>query len=56
MKKVGVGQYGGFGGLSGGDGVTVGVVLLFLLGYSINGVACGISLQVLGFLIFLVRL
>ena len=32
MKKVGGGQYDGFGGVSGGDGVTAGVFLFFLLG------------------------
>ena len=49
MKKVGVGLYDGLGGLGGGDGVTAGVVLMFLLGDSVIGVAGGVSFQVLGF-------
>ena len=48
IKKVGVGLYDGLGGLGGGDGVTAGVVLMFLLGDSVNGVAGGLGDSVNG--------
>ena len=48
MKKVGVGRYDGFGGLSGGDGVTSGVFLFFLLGDTAGDSAGGVTKGITG--------